>query len=157
MLASDRRKGLIWACKQLWGPLLLVCSPVAAHSPPVHVCCSGSWCQAGGCRCTARVASLQHKHRSEGQPGESGLASYTHAATETVSVVPRVQQRWGGSEEECRQLASVDTNTHGTKVGKICKGSVWLYWPLASSLVKCAEFACRTGLSELQSLSLCVC
>lgn len=34
--ASNRRQGLIWTSKQLRVPWLLVCSSMAAHSPPEH-------------------------------------------------------------------------------------------------------------------------
>lgn len=41
--ASDRRKDLIWAYKQLWGPKLSMCSPLSEHCPSGHAHCNGGW------------------------------------------------------------------------------------------------------------------
>lgn len=44
--------------QQLWGPWLLICSPVASHSPPMLVCCSGDqWLMAGQWYVSAQLVS----------------------------------------------------------------------------------------------------
>lgn len=48
LLSSDSIQVLMWANKQLQVPWLLVCSPVAAHSLPGHIHCSGGqWLRLG--------------------------------------------------------------------------------------------------------------